>query len=434
MWIKPCLVFAALTVASAVHAQNTLRVDITQGVVSPLILSVPDVPSGPIAGVADGMDAGATLSSIVRNDLASVGIYRLAFSDVDVVDGTFSLAPFQRLGAQALVVGRAAAVDNGMLSYECSLYDVFGSRREMYRKILVTPPQWRRAAHKCADLVFEHTTGDPGHFDTRIVMVEETGPKVERTTYVAAMDYDGANPQRLTQGAELVAMPRYSPDRRFLAFMAFPGGIPCIVLANLVSGELRRLDLPAGIPFAPRFSPDSRKLLFALAQDEDTDIHLIDLDSHDIVKLTDSPGMDISPSYSPDGKRIVFESTRSGDQQIYVMDADGNNVKRISFGVGRYASPVWSPRGDLIAFTRIVGDRMQIGVMRPDGTRERILTNGMLDESPSWDIAGRTIVFQHAQGREAPPEIWTIDLTGKVRNRVTADRGGSDPDWSGALR
>jgi TolB protein len=434
MWKRAFLTGVVLcTISSTALAQSTLRVDITQGVGSPLILTVPDAPSGVIAGVADGSDAGTALSSIVRNDLASVGLYRLISSKVDLsAGGAFSLLPFQKLGAQALVVGRASAGGNGLLSFECSLFDVFGTRRELYRRILVTPQQWRRAAHKCADLVFEHTTGDQGHFDTRIVMVAETGPKIVRTTALSAIDYDGANPQQLTQGSQLVAMPRYSPDGRSIAFMAYLGGMPRILVADLTSGQSIPLELPAGVPFAPRFSPDSRKLVLAIAREEDSDIYEIDLASRAIVQLTDDPGMDISPSYSPDGQRIVFESTRSGQQQLYVMNADGGKATRISFGAGRYGSPVWSPRGDFIAFTRVNGNSMQIGVMRSDGTRERILTNGSLDESPSWDLAGRTILFQHGLGGDLPPEIWTVDLTGKVKHRVMAEIGGSDPYWSGA--
>lgn len=424
--------WAILTLAASIqssHASEPLRVDITQGVSSPLLLAVPDISAGRTFGTDANIseDAGVALSRVVRDDLTSTGLYRLVTAGTN----STSLPVWQKAGAQALVVGRLAASGNGQLSFNCTLYDVFAGQSEFSRTISLVPSQWRRAAHKCADMVFEHTTGVPGHFDTRVAYVAETGPKVGRVKQLAVMDYDGANQVVLTRGLELVAMPRFAPDVRSIVYMTYIRRQPKIMIYDLVTGSSRTIDLPSGTVFAPRFSPDGKFLAFSLGQGGDTDIYVYELATAQVRRLTSSPGTDTSPSFSPDGSRIVFESSRSGSQQIYIMASDGSGQTRISFGSGRYASPTWSPSGEFIAFTHLGSINFQIGIMRPDGSRERIITDDWQDESPSWAPSGRALVFLRTRRGEAMPELWTVDLTGKVSRRIGISAGGSDPDWSG---
>lgn len=413
-------------------AGEPLRVDITQGVSSPLLIAIPDVPSGPLSTVPAAPDPGVALARILQNDLVGTGLYRLVRSASPPPTDAGAAALWQKTGAQALLVGRVNLSANGLLSYQCTLHDVFAAKVEFSRTITVAPREWRRAAHKCADMVFEQTTGDPGHFDTRIAYVAESGPKVGRVKRLAVIDYDGANQSFLTRGQELVAMPRFAPDSTAIVYMTYVRRQPRIMIHDLRIGAVRVVDLPPGTVFAPRFSPDGRVLVFSLGQAGDTDIYSYDLAAGRLARLTATPGSDTSPSFSPDGNRIVFESNRSGQQQLYVMALDGRDQTRISFGAGRYASPVWSPRGDLIAFTRLAGDAFRIGIMRPDGSRERLLTDDWQDESPSWAPSGRAIAFLRTRRGDALPELWTTDLTGRVQHRIGVPDGGSDPGWSGA--
>lgn len=413
-------------------ADTPLHVDITQGAASPLLIAIPEVASGPLPGVGLEGDPGVALSQVMRNDLSGTGLYRLVGEHLGVSGGAeVNFAPWQAINAQALLVGRASVSANGQLAFECSLYDVFAGKSELSHYIVVPGRDWRRAAHKCADLVFEQTTGDPGHFDTRIAYVQESGAKVRRVKRLAIMDYDGANTIFLTKGIELIAMPRYSPDGHFIAYMTYVHREPRITVYDLISGNTRTLDLPTGTIFSPRFSPDGKRLAFSLGNEGETDIYEAELATGAVARLTAAPGINTSPSYSPDGSRIVFESSRSGGQQIYVMARDGSKQTRISFGGGRYGSPTWSPRGDLIAYTRVGAEGFRIGVMRPDGSRDRLLTDDWQDESPSWAPSGRAIAFLRTRRGDALPELWTTDITGRVQRRIVLTAGGSDPDWSG---
>ena len=419
-------------VAMPAGAQEPLHVDITEGVAAPLPIAIPEVSSEGGVGVPGVHDIGVALSHIVRDDLLSAGLYRLVSVEGRLsADQEVAFAPFIKAGAQALVVGRAQGAIDGSLAYECLLYDVFGGRLEASQRIHVSVAEWRRAAHKCADMVFSFTTGDRGHFDTRLLYVAEDGSAPEQGAHLVAADYDGANATRLTRGLQVVAMPGFSPDTRRLVFMSYQEAQPRLVVADLDSGRVTTLDTPDGVPSAPRFAPDGRSVVFSLAREGDADIYTIDLTSGLVRQLTDTPGTDTSPSYSPDGGSIVFESDRSGQQQIYLMAADGSRQRRISFGSGAYGSPSWSPRDDLIAYTLIEDGRLRIGVMRPDGSRRRIITQGPYDEDPSWAVSGRAIAFQRTGADGPRPTLWMTDLTGKVQHQVRTQGAASDPAWSG---
>lgn len=427
------LVLACLSLVGVpAAAQGPLHVDITQGEASPLPIAIPEVSSGPMLGAPNAGDIGVALSHIIRDDLLSAGLYRLVtVGERFSVDQEVVFAPFMRAGAQALVIGRAQAADEGRLTYECLLYDVFGGRVEASQKIVVSMAEWRRAAHKCADMVFSVTTGDPGHFDTRLLFVADDGQPPARGAHLVAADFDGANATALTRGRQLVAMPDFSPDSHRLVFMSYEEMQPKLLVADTRSGQATSLNIPQGVPSAPRFSPDGRSVIFSLARDGDADIYTIDLASGSVRQLTNTAGADTSPSYASDGMSIVFESDRSGEQQIYVMAADGSRQRRISFGTGAYGSPSWSPRNDMIAYTHIESGQLRVGVMKPDGSGRRIITNGPHDEDPSWALSGRAIAFQRTNAGGSRSMLWITDLTGKAQHPVRTQGSASDPAWSG---
>ncbi len=335
-------------------------------------------------------------------------------------------------GAGALVTGYVQARDDGRLTVACYLYDL-KDRREMARKgFVVAAKDWRRAAHSCADAFYARVTGVPGHFDTRVAYVAETGPRTSQVKRLAVMDLDGSGHRYLGQGEVTVLSPTFSPDGARIAYMSFTGGTAHIRLHDLDSGADRPLLQGGAMSFSPAFSPDGRRIAFSVAGEGNTDIYLVGADGGFPQRLTTAPGTDTAPSFSPEGDQIVFESDRSGTQQLYVMDADGSNQRRISFGAAAYGSPAWSPRGNLIAFTRMGGSAMQIGVMSASGGDERVVTTGWQDEEPSWAPNARFLLFQRKARDVGLSGIYTVPLTGGEPRRLTTPQPASDPSWSGA--
>ncbi|MDF1803332.1 Tol-Pal system beta propeller repeat protein TolB [Thalassovita sp.] len=411
-----------------------LRIEITEGVIEPLPYAVPDF----VAENSAASKVAKDLARVVAEDLSGTGLFReipagAHISKITSFSSPVQFADWKAINAQALVTGAVSLQSGGRLVVKFRVYDVFaGQELGNGLQFAGTQDGWRRMAHKVADAVYSRITGEGGYFDSRVVFVSETGPKDKRKKRLAIMDYDGANVQYLTNSANIVLAPRFSPTGDRILYTSYETGFPRIYVLDVASVGRRVLEQQTGtMSFAPRFSPDGRTVVYSLSQGGNTDIYRMDIGSGRSKRLTSAPSIETAPSFSPDGSRIVFESDRSGTQQLYIMDANGGEPKRISFGQGRYGTPVWSPRGDLVAFTKQTKGRFHIGVMRTDGSEERLLTASFLDEGPSWSPNGRVIMFtRETQGASGSSSLYTVDITGRNLKRVKTKGGASDPAWS----
>ncbi|HET9273339.1 MAG TPA: Tol-Pal system beta propeller repeat protein TolB, partial [Methyloceanibacter sp.] len=360
-----------------------------------------------------------------------IPIDQMAFIEKDV--GTDRVPRFEDwrvVNAQALVVGRIGQAD-GKLKAEFRLWDVFAGKQLAGEQFFARPKDARRIGHIIADAIYERITGEKGYFDTRIVFVDESGPKDKRMKRLAIMDQDGFNVRLLTSGQNLVLTPRFSPSTHEITYTSFEGETPKVYLLNIETGQKEAVGSFPGMTFAPRFSPDGKRIVMSLEREGNSNLFAMDLRSRRTMQLTNTAAIDTAPCYSPDGRQIVFETDRDGSRQLYVMDADGGNQRRISRGQGSYSTPVWSPRGDLIAFTKMSGGRFLIGVMKLDGSGERILTEGFHNEGPTWAPNGRVLMFfRESPGSAGGPKLYTIDLTGYNERQVATPAFGSDPAWS----
>ena len=310
------------------------------------------------------------------------------------------------INAQALVTGRITRQGDGRLKAEFRLWDVFAGQQLDGKQYFTTPDNWRRIAHIISDAIYERLTGEKGYFDSRIVFVDETGPKDRRIKRLAIMDQDGAGVRYLTRGDDLVLTPRFNPSTQEITYMSYGQGEPRVYLLNIETGQREIVGNFPGMTFAPRFSPDGQRVIMSLQQGGNSNLFVMDLRSKQTTRLTDTPAIDTAPCYSPDGRSICFESDRGGTQQIYVMAASGGPAQRISFGEGIYSTPVWSPRGDYIAFTGQARGQFSIGIIKPDGSGERILTEGFHNEGPTFAPNGRVLMFFRDPGATRPVALY----------------------------
>lgn len=423
-------------VVFAPAARAELRIDITRGVVEPVSIAI--VPFEGSSG--DTARVGSDLAKVISADLQSSGLFRPidpnAFLQTSLsMDAAPKFADWRVLNALGLVHGRVTVAEDGRLKVEFRLWDVVAEQQLAGLAYFTAPGNWRRIGHIIADAIYKRLTGEEGYFDTRIAYIAESGPQNRRVKRLAIMDQDGYNHRYLTDGAELVLTPRFSPTLQELTYLAFTDGQPRVLIRSLETNRSESIGNFPGMTFSPRFSPDSQKLIFSMALDGNTDIYTLDLHSKASRRLTNNTAIDTSPSFSPDGRQIVFNSDRGGSQQLYVMDAEGGDARRISFGQGKYGTPVWSPRGDLIAFTKIAGGRFSIGVMAPDGSGERILADGYDVEEPTWAPNGRVLAFFRKEAVDAGggggrSRLYSVDVLGRNEREIPTPGDASDPAWS----
>jgi TolB protein len=411
-----------------------LKLDITQGNVQPIPIGLPDF----IGGTPGDTEVARGITQVITANLRRSGLFQpidqAAYIEKIVnLDAIPRFPDWRAINAQGLVTGRITRQGDGRLRAEFRLWDVFAGNQLAGQQYFTTPDNWRRIAHIISDAIYERLTGEKGYFDTRIVFVDETGPKDRRVKRLAIMDQDGAGVRYLTRGEDLVLTPRFSPSTQEITYMSYGQGDPRVFLLNIETGQREIVGNFPGMTFSPRFSPTGQQVIMSLQQGANSNIFVMDLQSKRTTRLTDTAAIDTAPSYAPDGQRICFESDRGGKPQIYVMGAGGGQAQRISFGEGSYSTPVWSPRGDFIAFTKQGGGQFAIGIMKPDGQGERLLTSGYHNEGPTFAPNGRVLMFFRDPGGNAGPALYSIDVTGRNEQRIPTPAFASDPAWSPLL-
>jgi len=401
------------------------------GIAIPTFPTDADVPTQASAGSTAAL--GKALAQVITADLKNNGLFKPTGPDSlpqpsfgQVVAPDFGV--WSGRGAEMLVHGYVRAAAGGNVTVGCYLYDVALKQQLVKGGWEVAPGDWRRAAHKCADLVYSRLSGESPFFDSRIAYIAETGPKDHRMKRLAIMDSDGANHRYITTGQAIALTPRYSPDYKSLVYLSYFNGAPRIYVYDIEKGTQRLITQSRSPTFAPRWSPDGKWILYSMASAGNTDIYRIPSGGGTAQRLTNAPGINVGGSYSPDGGKIVFESDRSGSQQVYVMNADGSDQRRITFLGGRAATPEWSPRGDQIAFTHIAGN-LRVAVMSPAGGNLRYLTDSWQDEAPTWSPNGRIIQFFRTEKNSGKTSIWQVDLTGRNERRLPTPVDASDPAW-----
>jgi TolB protein len=410
------------------------RLEITQGNIQPVPIALPDF-------LASSADPGTArdVTQIIVSNLQRSGLFApidpAAYIErITNFDAYPRYPDWRQIKAQLLVTGRLSREGNG-LKAEFRLWDVFAGTSLEGRQYVTSPENWRRIGHIISDAIYHTVTGDTGYFDSRVVFIDESGPKDRRVKRLAIMDQDGAQVRYLTRGDDLVLTPRFAPSIQQITYMSYGQGEPRVLLLNIETGQREVVGNFPGMTFAPRFSPDGQRVVMSLQQGGNANLFVMDLRSRATTRLTDTAAIDTAPCYSPDGTRLCFESDRGGQPQIYVMGAGGGPAQRISFSPdgGIYSTPVWSPRGDYIAFTKQFEGKFAIGVMQPDGKGERLLTEGFHNEGPTWCPNGRVIMFFRDAGGNSGPGLFTVDVTGRNEQRVPTPSYASDPAWSPLL-
>src|SRR5690606_35636057 len=141
------------------------------------------------------------------------------------------------INAQALVTGRVTREADGRLRTEFRQWDTFAGQQMTGQQFFTQPENWRRVNHIIADAIYERVTGEKGYFDTRVVFVSESGPKIDRKRQLAIMDQDGFNVRQLTNVSDIVLTPRFSPTRQEVTYMSFEGNQPRVYLLQLETGQ-----------------------------------------------------------------------------------------------------------------------------------------------------------------------------------------------------
>ena len=144
---------------------------------------------------------------------------------------------------------------DGQVTVGCYLYDVALGQQLAKAGWTVAPGDWRRAAHKCADMVYSRLSGESPFFDSRIAYIAETGPKNRRMKRLAIMDSDGGNHRFITNGQALAISPRFSPDYKKIVYVSYLNNRVRVFIYDINAGTQKLVTESSNATFAPRWSP-----------------------------------------------------------------------------------------------------------------------------------------------------------------------------------
>jgi len=160
----------------------------------------------------------------------------------------------------------------------------------------------------------------------------------------------GGEPERLTSGPTYDALPSWSPDGRWIAFLRMADGYRWnVYVVAAEGGDVRPVTSDADSVAAGKvaFSPDGRRIAFFSRGA----IKSIPLEGGHAEALVAVGSLDPFPelAWSPDGQRIAHTS----DARIWVDLLPDGARRELSTGLSqdlRYSSVAWSPDGGSIAF------------------------------------------------------------------------------------
>jgi dipeptidyl aminopeptidase/acylaminoacyl peptidase len=305
--------------------------------------------------------------------------------------------------------------------------------------------------------------------------------KDRRDTDLYMVRWDGGQTVRLTATADSgETVPRWSPDGRYLAFLASRGDEEekkagsQVWLLNRAGGEAQKLtDIKGGISDYS-WSPESRRLALVVKDpDPDADpekkegwkrktkppividryhfkrdregylgalrthLSVFDLETRKAETLTSGSFSESSPEWSPDGRLIAFVSNRTADpdrnhdSNIFVMEAKAGAEPRAltAFPGPDAGRPSWSSDGRFVAYLQ--GDETRfsaynlnrLAVASASGGEPRILT-AALDRSVAgpyaWTRDSQSLFFVVPDDRTA--YVGRIAVGGGAVEKITTGR------------
>lgn len=408
-------------------ASAALTIEITQGVDGALPIAVVPFDTAKLSSKLP-----VDLAAIVASDLNRSGVLKsMERAQLPASPHYSNQVQYQRwrgAGQDYLVVGRVLEKSPGIYNIEFQLLDVLKQKQLLGRSMQAKKRNLRSRAHQISDFIYQQITGTRGAFNTRIAFVRAQNENAARKYVLQVSDSDGFNAQNVLESDEPIMSPSWSPDGKSLAYVSFESRRPEIFIQHLATARRSKIAGFSGLNSAPSWSPDGKFLALVLSKDGSPDIYTLNTATKRLKRLTKHRSIDTEPVWTRDGRGIIFTSDRSGSPQLYQINVAGGKPKRLTFE-GRYNSAAsLSPDGKFSVMVH--GERGQYKIAQLDRETGNltVLTDGRLDESPSFSPNGKMVLYASTRGNNG--FLFAVSIDGRAKHKLSDQAGDiREPVW-----
>ena len=282
----------------------------------------------------------------------------------------------------------------------------------------------------------------------KILFVSDKGSNVGEY-HIFSMNADGTKKVQLTSGKDIDTRPRWSPDKKKIAFVRINDSEKIWIMD--ANGHNQKLLFDGSYL---SFSPDGKKMVYA-----DASIYIYDFATQKTVKKVDGniyDGYNAEPDWSPNGKTIVYRNTFVYSfphvANLRMFSVNSTNTASTTtttppytsltfydeYNEGYASQPRWSPNGKEIVYLNdgylnvmtatgknnktlatspsvSSGGELRAPVWSPDGSYF-LATNQNID--PITENYSDVKIFQSKKNGNSSSWLW---LTGKTYNSYPAD-------------
>jgi Tol biopolymer transport system component len=238
---------------------------------------------------------------------------------------------------------------------------------------------------------------------------------------------DGSQPTRIGTEAPFVAVARWSPDGKLIAYSADLLGPPDVFLVDAAGGEPRRMTTGFTQAYFESWRPGTAEFLYADNKSGDFELYSLSMTAEQPTQITSIPGNE-SGDWSPDGTQFASTRSNQGRSTVWVTRPGEEPRQLTTEGYETFSD--WSPDGSLIAYTTTVTGRADVWVVPATGGEARQLTNDFrADWGPRFSPDGKWLSYVSQRGGQQ--DIWIVPVDSGESIRVTDDPGEEGiPQWS----
>jgi len=295
-----------------------------------------------------------------------------------------------------------------------------GARPDLY---VVNPDTGTRARLTSGPLSHVGAVWSPD--GKRIAFVGYRGSSGASRSEIYTLDVRRKSLRRLTHNTVADTQPVWSPSGTRIAFLERPFSEPSlggsqrdVMVVNANGSGLRRVTTDSSAKSQVAWSPNERYLSFVASRGGGRRLFVVDLATRSVHQIADNA---TDASWSPRGQRMAFSQSLRDGVHLIVVRADGSGARSLTHvTTGWIAQSAWSPDGSEIAFTRgrVVGSTIE--AVRAAGGKRRMLTRPgrHADSLPDWSPDGRRLVFVRHRFDRSAPRIAELAVVGREGRRI----------------